>query len=109
MKICIASHVALDEIIDLRGEKTESLGGPVCYGSLLAKTFNFNTFAATKVGNDMMGKLQLLKDCNIFLTENQIDKSNPTTKFRLILNKDSGRQTLPLVKLLGDQSERFYG
>ncbi len=92
MKICIASHVALDEIIDLRGEKTESLGGPVCYGSLLAKTFNFNTFAATKVGNDMAGKLQLLRDCNIFLTENQIDKSNPTTKFRLILNKDSGRQ-----------------
>ena len=105
MKICIASHVALDEIIDLRGEKTESLGGPVCYGSLLAKTFNFNTFAATKVGNDMMGKLQLLRDCNIFLTENQIDKSNPTTKFRLILNKDSGRQILPPVKLLGDQSE----
>lgn len=92
MKICIASHVALDEIIDLRGEKTESLGGPVCYGSLLAKTFNFNTFAATKVGNDMVGKLQLLRDCNIFLTENQIDESNPTTKFRLILNNDSGRQ-----------------
>jgi sugar/nucleoside kinase (ribokinase family) len=92
MKICIASHVALDEIIDLRGEKTESLGGPVCYGSLLAKTFNFSTFAATRVGNDMVRKLQLLRDCNIFLTENQIDKSNPTTKFRLILNKDSGRQ-----------------
>ncbi len=92
MKICIASHVALDEIIDLEGEKTESLGGPVCYGSLLAKTFNFNTFAATRVGNDIVPKLQLLRDCNIFVTENQIDKSNPTTKFRLILNRDSGRQ-----------------
>ncbi len=92
MKVCIASHVALDEIIDLEGEKTESLGGPVCYGSLLAKTFNFNAFAATRVGKDMVGKLQLLRDCNIFLNENQIDMSNPTTKFRLILNKDSGRQ-----------------
>ena len=92
MKLCIASHIALDEIIDPEGEKTESLGGPVCYGSLLAKTFNFDTFAATRVGNDMVGKLQLLRNSNIFLTENQIDRSNPTTKFRLILNKDSGRQ-----------------
>lgn len=92
MKICIASHVALDEIIGLEGEKTESLGGPVCYGSLLAKTFNFQTFTATRVGNDITGKLQLLRDCNIFLTENQVDKSNPTTKFRLILNNDGGRQ-----------------
>ena len=92
MKVCIASHVALDEIIDLEGEKTESLGGPVCYGSLLPKTFGFGAFAATKVGNDMVEKTQLLKDCNIFLTENQIDKSNPTTKFRLVLNKEGGRQ-----------------
>lgn len=92
MKICIASHVALDEIIDVWGEKTESLGGPVCYGSILAKTFNFNTFVATRVGYDIDGKLQLLKDCNIFLTKNQVDRSNPTTKFRLILNNSGGRQ-----------------
>ena len=77
MKVCIASHVALDEIIDLDGEKTESLGGPVCYGSRLAKTFSFDTFAATKVGNDIVDKSQLLRDCNIFLRENQIDKLNP--------------------------------
>jgi sugar/nucleoside kinase (ribokinase family) len=92
MKICIASHVAIDEIIDLEGEKTESLGGPVCYGSLLAKAFNFNTFAATRVGNDIMGKTQMLRDCNIFLTDNQVDRICPTTKFRLILNSDGGRQ-----------------
>ena len=92
MKICIASHVALDEIIDVWGEKTESLGGPVCYGSILAKTFNLSTFVATRVGNDIDGKLQLLKDCNIFLTKNQVDRSNPTTKFRLILNNSGGRQ-----------------
>jgi sugar/nucleoside kinase (ribokinase family) len=92
MKICIASHVALDEIIDVWGEKTESLGGPVCYGSILAKTFNFSAFVATRVGNDIDGKLQLLKDCNIFLTKNQVDRSNPTTKFRLILNNSGGRQ-----------------
>lgn len=92
MKICIASHVALDEIVDLEGKKTESLGGPVCYGSLLAKTFNITTFAATRVGNDMAGKVHMLKDCNIFLTDNQVDKTSPTTKFRLILNKNGGRQ-----------------
>jgi len=92
MKVCIASHVALDEIIALDGEKTQSLGGPVCYGSRLAKTFSFDTFAATKVGNDIVDKSQLLRDCNIFLRENQIDKLNPTTKFRLVLNKDTERQ-----------------
>ena len=69
MKLCIASHVALDEIIDLEGEKTESLGGPVCYGSLLAKTFNFDTFVATRVGNDMSGKIEMLRNSNIFLKD----------------------------------------
>lgn len=92
MKVCIASHVALDEIIDLEGQKTESVGGPVCYGSILAKTFSFDTYAATRVGNDIAGKLQLLRDCNIILTDNQVDRLNPSTKFRLILNSEGGRQ-----------------
>ncbi len=98
MKICIASHVALDEIIDLEGEKTESLGGPVCYGSLLAKTFNFDTFVATRVGNDISGKIEMLRNSNIFLKDNQIDKASPSTKFRLILNKDGGRQLFLLSR-----------
>ena len=98
MKICIASHVALDEIIDLKGERTESLGGPVCYGSLLAKTFHFNTFVATRVGNDFAGKLEILRNSNIFLTENQIDRTSPSTKFRLILNKNGGRQLFLLSR-----------
>ncbi len=98
MKICIASHVALDEIIDLEGEKTESLGGPVCYGSLLAKTFGFNSFVATRVGNDISGIVEMLRNSNIFLTDNQIDKTSPSTKFRLILNKDGGRQLFLLSR-----------
>ena len=98
MKICIASHVALDEIIDLEGEKTESLGGPVCYGSLLAKTFNFNAFVATRVGNDIAGKVEMLRNSNIILTDNQIDKTSPSTKFRLILNKHGGRQLFVLSR-----------
>lgn len=98
MKICIASHVALDEIIDLQGEKTESLGGPVCYGSLLAKTFNFKTFIATRVGTDMAEKVEMLRNSNIFLTDNQIDRTSPSTKFRLILNKNGGRQLFLLSR-----------
>lgn len=98
MKVCIASHVAFDEIIDLEGQKIESLGGPVCYGSILTKTFSFDCLAATKVGNDILVKSQLLRDCNIFLKENQIDKSHLTTKFRLVLNKDGGRQLFLLAK-----------
>lgn len=98
MKICIASHIVLDEIVDLEGKSTESLGGPVCYGSLLAKAFNCSTITATRAGFDILDKKEILKNCNIFLREDQIDNTKPTTRFRLVLNKDEGRALFLLSK-----------
>ena len=92
MKLCMTSHIVLDEIIDLEGKYLESLGGPVCYGSLLAKTFKFDSNPATKVGYDISDKVDLLKKYNINLVESQIDSSYPTTRFRLISKKSGGRE-----------------
>lgn len=91
MKLCVASHVVLDEIIDINGETSESLGGPVCYGSLLAKSFGFAATPATKAGGDILPMTESLKACNVNLTSNQIDKSMPTTRFRLISRANGSR------------------
>ena len=92
MKLCVASHIVLDEIIDLEGKHTESFGGPVCYGTVLAKTFKFDPKPATKVGEDISSKVELLKKCYIHLAESQIDPVNPTTRFRLITKEHGGRE-----------------
>ena len=97
MKIGIASHIVLDSIQDIEGSETESLGGPACYGSIIAKTFNFDKILYTKVGYDFE-KLELLKLDNIFLRGDQIDEKNPTTRFRIILNKDGCRSLFLLAK-----------
>ena len=61
MKIGIASHVVFDIMQDIEGKITESLGGPVCYGSIIAKTFNFDTLLFTKAGYDIGEKLEIIK------------------------------------------------
>ena len=94
----MASHIVLDEIIDLEGKNTESLGGPVCYGSLLAKTFNFQSVPATKAGKDILDKVTHLAKCNIHLDKSQIDPTNPTTRFRLISKKNGGRELFLLSR-----------
>lgn len=91
MKLCVASHVVLDEIINANGESSESLGGPVCYGSLLAKTFGFAATPATKAGGDILPMLESLKACNVILKSSQIDKEMSTTRFRLISRMNGGR------------------
>ncbi len=99
MKLCIASHVVLDEIIHLDGKNTESLGGPICYGSLLTKTFNLKSVPATKIGLDIVKKKsEELISCNINLEEHQIDANNPTTRFRLIAKKAGGRDLFLLSR-----------
>jgi sugar/nucleoside kinase (ribokinase family) len=91
MKLCVASHVVLDEIIDINGKISESLGGPVCYGSLLAKPFGFIATPATKAGGDILPMTETLKACNIVLASNQIDMVMPTTRFRLVSRPNGGR------------------
>lgn len=98
MKLCMTSHIVLDEIIDLEGKYVESLGGPVCYGSMLAKTFKFDSNPATKVGQDIADKVDLLKKCNINLAETQIDPVDPTTRFRLVLKKNGSRELFLLSR-----------
>ncbi|VFJ12339.1 PfkB family carbohydrate kinase [Candidatus Nitrosocosmicus franklandus] len=98
MKLCIASHIVLDEIVDLDGKQLESLGGPVCYGSLLAKTFKFDPSPATKVGTDISDKVKTLKEYGINLVDSQIDPSNPTTRFKLKSKRDGGRELFLLSR-----------
>ncbi len=98
MKLCMASHIVLDEIIDLEGKNTESLGGPVCYGSLLAKTFKFSSVPATKAGQDIFDKIGQLAKCNINLEKSQVDPISPTTRFRLASKKNGGRDLFLLSR-----------
>lgn len=91
MKLCVASHVVLDEIVNINGEISGSLGGPVCYGSLLSKSFGFTATPGTKVGVDILPIMESLKECNIVLTSDQIDKKYPTTRFRLVSRANGGR------------------
>lgn len=88
----------MDSIKDLEGLTTESLGGPVCYGALLAKTFNLSVNTASRVGYDIGDKMDSLKFYNIKIKQEQIDMYNPTTKFRLELNKDGSRTLTLLAK-----------
>jgi sugar/nucleoside kinase (ribokinase family) len=89
MKMAIASHIALDTIQDMKGRITESLGGPACYCSLTAREFKFKIELATKVGRDFSqdGRLKL-RNNGINLEDTHISDS-PTTRFRIILKKES--------------------
>jgi sugar/nucleoside kinase (ribokinase family) len=97
MKIGIASHIVKDSITDSEGNKIESLGGPACYASTIAKTFKINSHLFTKAGNDIYNNLEVLKKNNIHLENDQIDKNNQTTQFQLVLNKEGGRRNLFLL------------
>jgi len=89
MKIAVASHIALDTIQDTKGRITESLGGPACYGSLTAREFKFKIELATKVGKDFSQDSRLMLHNNgINIEDTQITDS-PTTRFRIILKKES--------------------
>ena len=98
MKIGIASHIVIDSIIDSEGTKIESLGGPACYASVIAKTFKLDVVLFTKVGNDISDKETFLKENGISIKNDQIDEKNPTTRFQLYLDKDGGRKLFLLSK-----------
>jgi hypothetical protein len=98
MKIGIASHVVFDIMQDIEGKITESLGGPVCYGSIIAKTFNFDTLLFTKAGYDIDEKLEIINRDNIHIRNDQIDKDNPTTRIKLNCNKDGSKNLILLAK-----------
>ena len=97
MKIGIASHIVKDSIIDIEGNKIESLGGPACYGSTIAKTFKVDSHLFTKTGKDIYNDLEFLKKNNIHLENDQIDKNNLTTQFQIVLNKEVGWRNLFLL------------
>ena len=89
MKIAVASHIALDTIQDMKGRVTESLGGPACYCSLTAREFKFKIQLATKVGKDFSQDSRLkLRNNGINIEDTHITGS-PTTRFRIILKKES--------------------
>jgi sugar/nucleoside kinase (ribokinase family) len=89
MKIAVASHIVIDSIHDIKGKITRSLGGPACYCGLTARQFEFEVILATKVGKDFCALyMDFLRDRGIAIKDYQITQY-PTTKFELLLNKDS--------------------
>ncbi|MFL6430530.1 MAG: PfkB family carbohydrate kinase [Nitrososphaeraceae archaeon] len=89
MKIAVASHIVIDFIYDIKGKITRSLGGPACYCGLTARQFEFEVNLATKVGKDFCALyMDFLCDRGIAVKEYQITEC-PTTKFEIILNKDT--------------------
>ncbi|HYP42774.1 MAG TPA: hypothetical protein VEQ18_02015 [Candidatus Nitrosocosmicus sp.] len=99
MKIGIFSHIVLDSIKDTEGSETESLGGPSCYGNVIAKTFDFNVVLFTKIGLDLDNeKLAYLNQNSIHIKPDQIDDKNPTTRFRLVMHRDGSRDLYLLSK-----------
>jgi sugar/nucleoside kinase (ribokinase family) len=89
MKIAVASHIALDTIQDMKGRITESLGGPACYCSLTARQFKFKIELATKVGKDFSQDSRLMLHNNGINIEDTHITDSPTTRFRIILKKES--------------------
>jgi sugar/nucleoside kinase (ribokinase family) len=89
MKIAVASHIALDTIQDMKGRITESLGGPACYCSLTAREFKFKVELATKVGKDFSQDSRLMLHNNGINIEDTHITDSPTTRFRIILKKES--------------------
>lgn len=89
MKIAVASHIALDTIQDMKGRITESLGGPACYCSLTAREFKFKIELATKVGKDFSQDSRLMLHNNGINIEDTHITDSPTTRFRIILKKES--------------------
>jgi sugar/nucleoside kinase (ribokinase family) len=89
MKIAVASHIALDTIQDMKGRITESLGGPACYCSLTARQFKFKIELATKVGKDFSQDSRIMLHNNGINIEDTHITDSPTTRFRIILKKES--------------------
>ena len=89
MNIAVASHIVLDTIQDMQGRITESLGGPACYCSITARKFNLKVKLATKVGKDFSQDYRLMLRNNGIDIEDSLFTDNPTTRFRIILKKDS--------------------
>jgi sugar/nucleoside kinase (ribokinase family) len=89
MKIAVASHIALDTIQDMKGRITESLGGPACYCSLTAREFKFKVELATKVGKDFSQDSRLMLHNNGINIKDTHITDSPTTRFRIILKKES--------------------
>jgi sugar/nucleoside kinase (ribokinase family) len=89
MKIAVASHIALDTIQDMKGRITESLGGPACYCSLTAREFKFKIQLATKVGKDFSQDSRLMLHNNGINIEDTHITDSPTTRFRIILKKET--------------------
>jgi sugar/nucleoside kinase (ribokinase family) len=89
MKIAVASHITLDTIQDMKGRITESLGGPACYCSLTAREFKFKIELATKVGKDFSQDSRLMLRNNGINIEDTHITDSPTTRFQIILKKES--------------------
>jgi sugar/nucleoside kinase (ribokinase family) len=89
MNIAVASHIALDTIQDIQGTITESLGGPACYCSTTARKFNLKVKLATKVGKDFSQDYRLMLRNKGIDIDDILFTDDPTTRFRIILKKDS--------------------
>jgi sugar/nucleoside kinase (ribokinase family) len=107
MKVAIISNVVEDEIIDLDGEITVSVGGPPFYCGLIARKYGIDVSLITKFGKDLdIQYINLLKKNKIYF-DSTIQSDLPTTSFvlkntgltrELSLKSKCGQITLEDVK-----------
>ena len=83
MKVAIISNVVQDEIINLDGETTISVGGPPFYCGLTARKYGIDVSLITKFGKDLdIQYLDLLKKNKIYF-DTTTPTELPTTRFVL--------------------------
>lgn len=101
MKLGVFSHCVIDTIT-IRDKTFEQIGGPACYGSIMARKFKFNVDLYTKFGSDFPE--EYLKKNNINIKNSLSTKD--TTRFKINV-QDSDRvlsleNTCDDIEYLGD-------
>ncbi len=84
--VLIAGHIAVDEVIDFRGQISprRSLGGPASYSSLALTSLGFKPEVISKVGEDFpVEYCQLLQEKAGLDISHFISRNEKTTRFRI--------------------------
>ena len=85
MKVAIISNVVEDEIINLDGETTISVGGPPFYCGLTARKYGIEVSLITKFGQDLdIQYLDLLKKNNIYFLKKTFVKLKIYSQAKII-------------------------
>ncbi|MFQ5968925.1 MAG: PfkB family carbohydrate kinase [Nitrososphaerales archaeon] len=93
MRIAVTSHTPIDQI-ESRGSSFVGIGGPTCYSGMTIKSLGADVQLVTKVGRDFDYR-NVLNEKGLQISDACISASEPTTRFRLVI--DGRRRNLFLL------------